>query len=340
MNEHILDSDLDLVYTEIMAATHPRDVFGSPAKNLPLPEQQQALLRRFSELQQVTNPDQYTRIVDASAAADAQLVLNELYEQAKAALKGGAAIMDFTVNDRLYHLGERIAIGEHSMLHRAIATQNGISDEVVVKIAQHEAGSTVLRQEAAYLRQFHHAHQHNPIVRVQRTLPKLIDSFAVEDRQLTVLPFLHGHKNLKEIMEHFPAGLPVGHAAWIARRVLALPITASLAGLRHNRITPEHVLVHPVTHEPMYLGWGHATPSLDTPEATDTRETGKLIWQLFGNPGDETWNAGVPPEVISMIESLTNTAEGQTRDLSQFFTDFTETIYRTLGKRYRPLNLS
>lgn len=336
MDSHILDSDLSLTYTEIMAATRPEDVFGPPATQLPLPEQQAALKKRFTALETIVDPTIYDRVIDANAAQDARETLLALYTRAEASLVGGVAVMDFTVRGITYHVGERIALGEHSVLHRAITTRNEISDEVVLKIGIDEASSAMLKNEAEYLRLFAHAHDRNPITRVRRTLPKLVDTFDVEGRQVNVLPYWHGYRNIREIVEHFDHALPVGHAAWIARRVLALPLTASLAGLHHNAVTPEHVLVHPVTHEPIYIGWAHATPLKHNISNQDMRMTGEAIWYLLGNPTTRTWNTDVPKSIADMVERLT---ASDVEDLPRFFTDFTNTIYRELGKRYRPLEL-
>lgn len=343
MNEHILDSELDLIYNEIMMASRPEDVFATPTKNLPLTEQKAAITRRFGELRKVVDPSRYTRVVDVNAAGDAHAALQKLYETALAELIEGVATMEFTIHRTTYHVGERIAIGENSVLHRAIATKDGISDDVVLKIAHDANGSKVLATEAEYLRSFRSVEGRNPIMHVTRTLPELKDSFSVEGRRVTVVPYYHGRKNVREIVEHFDHNVPVGHAAWIARRVVALPITAHLAGLSHNAITPEHVLVHPITHEPIYLGWGHATPTKDDPRGDDLRATGRMLWYLFGDLDQETWNTETPDTLRTMIASLANASDrksGGSFDLSQFFTDFTAAIYKSLGKQYRPLKLN
>ena len=337
MNEHSLDSDLALMHTEIMAATRPQDVFGSPAKQLPLAQQEVALRQRFQQLQHIVNPDQYTRVVDANAAADARDTLLRLYEQAKGLLKHGTTTVQFTIRDTQYHVGERVARGENSVMHRAIATTHSTAEEVVLKIATDAEASLILKKESEYLRLFQALPDQNPVARVRRTLPKIIDSFDVDGRQVTVLPYWYGYKSVREIVENFDQQLPAGQAAWIARRVLALPLTAALAGLQHNAITPEHVLVHPITHEPIYLGWGHASPTKKAISVADMHMTGNTLWYLFGNPETQTWNADVPQPIADLIETLS--VDG-VPDLAQFFTDFTQMIYKHLGKKYRPLTIS
>ena len=81
MTEQFLDSELNLAYTEIMAATCPADVFGTPTEKLPLAKQRAVLGNRFESLKKIVDANQYTRVVDVNAAGDAMvdfaLVLGE-----------------------------------------------------------------------------------------------------------------------------------------------------------------------------------------------------------------------------------------------------------------------
>lgn len=339
MNEHILDSDLSLAYTEIMAATHPQDVFGSPAKQLPLTEQEIALGQKFTQLQSTLNPDRYTRIVDANAAADAQLVLNRLYEEAKKMLVGGSAILNFTVRNTQYHVGEELDFGTNSVLHRAIATTDNVSKEVVIKIATDEASSVALTTESEYLHSFHAARDNSPVARIRNTLPSLVDSFSVEGRQVNVLPYYHGYTSVESIINRFHHDIPVGHAAWIARRLLAFPLTAAIARVEHKAMTFDHLLVHPITHEPIYIGWAHGMPTESTPNLGNLymRDTFVLVRELFLNDRGKPV-ADAPHEIIAYL-----TKQSQNDNMIDgvaALNEFTELIYKHLGKKYRPLTLN
>ena len=338
MNEYLLDSELDLIYTEIMAATRPEDVFGQPATNLPLREQQQALQQRFEHLLTNLDPDSYTRVVDANAASDAKDKLLAWYEKAEANLVTGPSLMEFTVRDRTYHVGELIARGDHSVIHRAIATMNDVADEMAIKIALTPEESRVLGLEAEYIRSFHHAHQRDPVGRIARTLPQLIDTFSVEGRQVTVLPYYHGYRSVREILNHFNHDIPVGQAAWIGRRMLAFPLTADIANLEHTAMNFDHLLVHPITHEPIYIGWAEAKPRVSkTAAVLGMRETLALVAELFKTEHSKPV-ANTPEEITQFLEQ--KCSETGEIDGVAAFTEFTELIYKTLGKKYRPLKLT
>ncbi|MCB0117372.1 MAG: hypothetical protein KDD84_24900 [Caldilineaceae bacterium] len=341
MNEYLLDSELDLIYTEVMAATHPEDVFGSPAKQLPLREQQAALKRRFEELKTALNPEQYTRIVDANAASDAYDKLMVWYEAAKAGLVTGKSLMNFTVRKTEYQVGERIAVGDHSVVHRAIATTGGISEEVVMKIATDAEHARRLKTEAEYLRSFQYTDGRHPIARVRRTLPKLIDSFDVDGRQVNVLPYYHGFWSVRDILNHFKHRVPARHAAWIARRVLALPITTAMVEVGFEADILSHVLVHPITHEPLYIGWSDVRRNAHQSDGhmnyIDSHDALSAALALFKN-GEGEYETTEQETLGRFLDSQKYTG-GET-DMPRVFTEFTELVYQTLGKKYRPLKLT
>lgn len=339
MGHDILDSELDPVYTEIMAATRPDDVFGSPSNKLPLPQKQAALKAKWQELSTIVDPNLYTRIVDANAAADARTVLERLYEQAYKALTGGSALLTFAIEDTSFHVGEQIAVGESSVLHRAIATQGSESSEVVIKIAKHADGAAFLKREAEWLRFFHTSNERHPIARVRKTLPKLINTFEIEDQRALVLPYYHGYRSVRQIVDHFDYQLTVGHAAWIARRVLALSITAQMAGAVHTAVTKEHVLVHPITHEPMFLGWGHAsTNDSESAAEYDNHAAIEIAFSLFADASG-TLHEEIPKLLAEYLEDI-RTRSVRRDDQLPMLNEFTELVYQTLGKQYRPLKLT
>lgn len=337
MNEYLLDCELDLIYTEVMAATHPEDVFVSPAKQLPLREQQTALQLRFEELKTLLNPEQYTRVVDANAASNAYDKLLVWYEAAKTGLVTGRSLIHFTVRETEYQVGERIAIGSHSVVHRAIATTHGVSEEVVMKIASDEQHARHLTTEAEYLHFFQHVDRRHPIARVRRTLPKLINAFKVDGRQVNVLPYYHGYRSVREILDHFDHRVPAGHAAWIARRVLALPMTTAMVDVGFEADILSHVLVHPITHEPLYIGWSDVQPGRGQGNRVDSRVALSAALSLFQNVEGEYETA--PQESLGRFLDTQRAARGEI-NMPHVFTEFTEIVYATLGKEYQPLKLT
>jgi len=339
MNEHILDSDLLLAYTEIMAATRPQDVFGSPAKHLSTSQQERAVHQTFTSLLHTVEPKQYTRLIDVNAAADAKEVLLNLYQSALAEFNIESTLMDFVIRNIRYQIKKWIAYERNATLYLTIATKEDEAKEVVLKIAKNEAGSASLANEAQYLRSFHTTHQNNPVVKIRKTLPSLLDSFNVEGRLVNVLPYYHGYKSVDTIINHFHHELPVGQAAWIARRMLAFPLTAAIAGIEHKAMTFEHLLVHPITHEPIYIGWAHGTIPATKPDLgnLDMRETFVQVRELFLNERG-TAVAGAPYEILAYLKE--QTLHERKVDGTVALNEFTDLIYKHLGKQYRPLTLN
>lgn len=338
MSEHILDSDLALVYNEILAATCPSDVFGSPVKQQSQSQQERAIEQTFQSLLQVVEPDQYTRVIDANAAVDAREILTKLYEQALAAFEIGTTLVDFTVRETKYQVKKLMMYSTNSVLYRATATIGGASEEVVIHIATNKEGSSILKTEAENLRSFQTAHSNHPITRVTNTLPTLVDSFNVEGRQINILPYYHRYRSVEEILNYFHHVLPVGHAAWIARRLLAFPLTAAMAGVAHKAMTFDHLLVHPVTHEPIYTSWGNSVPAKTADlRNLDMKETFLRVKELFT---DERFlfTGDTPLEIRTFLNH--QCVQDELIDGVAALNEFTELIYKTLGKKYRPLTLN
>lgn len=342
MSTDILDSDLSPVYTEVMAATRPEDVFGD-LTGVTAESKVPALKEQYEALKVVLNPKVYTRVVDAAAASDALLELERLYKEALTLLCSTLANVTLNINGTLYDVLERLAYGEHSVLYKALpqathkkgATQNA----VVLKVAKSNEHSPFLAREAEHLRFFQGANDRHPIAGVRRTLPKLLDSLNYQGREILVLPFYDGYLSVEDIRSYFHGSLPAGHAAWIARRLLAFPLTAAMAGLRHEAMNLNHLLVHPITHEPLYLGWSHATPDRALQErfpVMDLRDTFALILHLFQDDRNVIVE-DVPPKLVGYLKQQCR--ETGEVDGVNTISEFTELIYQELGKKYRPLKL-
>ena len=132
----------------------------------------------------------------------------------------------------------------------------------------------------------------------------------------------------------------------------------------HNSINPDHILLHPTTHDPIYLGWAH---SLDTSkgigriqfaidkwhdwyppevlrkekptERTDIYMVGETLITLFG---DNTKSKSLPKDLPADIASIIRGAvsEDPSRrpiDAYSFMQDMTSAIRRNWGKAYQPL---
>lgn len=235
--------------------------------------------------------------------------------------------------------------GDLSMIYRA---QDLRSDRaVLVKIALTPTANAALSWEATLAG------------RSEPCLPQILDSFRMPSTggtafQVLVYAVRPGYVSLTEIMERYPNGLDPRDAAWICRRVLGQCVVAKSLGVVHGAIVPDHVLVHPLTHEPIHIGWAHArelhgevaprltavidrwrgwyppsvlarkpcTPTLDLEMAA------KTMLALFGP------EEAVPQELSKLLYDCARGKEGDARAVLSRFTDM---IRRLWGRQYRPL---
>jgi len=368
MEHTYLDDELLPVFNQVMEAIRPEDVFGSISVLLPLREERAILQEKRDCLATVVDPNKYTRLIDAQAATDAAARLSELYKAAETKLQSGSyaeqqhAHVLVSGNVR-YHLGQKIADGDISVLYRAIAVDDNVSNEVILKIARDSKANEYLKREAGVLAYFDRVHNRHTVAHIRPTLPTLLTQFVAEEKIILVLPWYHGHRSVRHIVEHFGKNLPIAHAAWIARRVAAFPITAKIAGMVHTAITPEHLLIHPVTHEPIYLGWGSSQDATRAKSLThiskhyrhwyppevlqknppthqsDIYMAGKTLIYLFG--GDEQTNtlpAVVPDNVARIIHACVED-DPNTRfaDGAELFNELTSAIRSVWGRKYQAL---
>ena len=161
---------------------------------------------------------------------------------------------------------------------------------VLVKIAADPTCNPLLEAEARVLKKLQNA-AWNPTAPIRQFLPVLLDSFLVSNEhyqqfRVNVMRYSPEHVSLSDIMQAFTGGLDPRDAAWIARRVVAQAQSAQLAGLVHGAITPDHVLVHPTSHEPLHIGWLHAVE-------VSGKKTGCIEFVI------DRWKDWYPPEVFA-----------------------------------------
>lgn len=261
---------------------------------------QKYLKRRYRELVRLTHPDQVEATERQLANSVFPLLVN-LYEAAKAALTAGyydevrptaaaaasgkpvditmrSATTEYTVEASIWKTGD------FSNLHLA-KTSAGL--EVLVKVAAHESANAFLAKEATFYRGLN---AKSDLVGLRRYLPELLDAFTVTEgkEQYRVNVFRHrqGFVSLTDVHAAYPKGLDPRDAAWIWRRLLAQALAAEAMGMVHGAIVPDHVLVHPDTHEPLHIGWLHG---VEKPQERQARLTTVI----------DRWRDWYPPEVFA-----------------------------------------
>ncbi|MBM3272745.1 hypothetical protein FJY94_05780 [Candidatus Kaiserbacteria bacterium] len=364
---------LDSVEQRIAQATRFADVFGAVVG--PSVQARQSLLRRsFAQLAKFVHPD-HVPAAFQKRAQDAFDTLNKLRDSAHEALSAGTydshVLMGaersvvLTSSMRQYVVDElAYATGDYSVLHRARAG----SEPFVLKIAREPACNAALERDMAVRSRFADTAyvRHG---RIGSFVPKTADTFLVEEggRRLRVeaMPFQDGFVSVEDLLTTYPRGLLPEDAGWVARRVMAQAIAAQAARVVHTAIIPEHVLVHPLSREPLHLGWAHALDAdvsarvtqivgrrrayyppevfaherVGTP--TDIYMAGKVIIALFGGDVERnTLPRSLSEEVRRSILACTHVSPScRPQTPREALDGFTRAIRAAWGKTYRPLVL-
>ncbi len=366
------------VATQLSGATSFIAIFGT----LPTGDKtvQKAYLRKqFGFLARIVHPDQsppeYKR-----EAADAFRELNALRHAAEEAIMRGAydspiakATADPFESDvfELASAGATYRLrnapyreGDLSILYRGSATGSA-TGPVIAKVAREPAMNSQLEQEAILVRRAGEAPAGTPLAGISRFLPRLIDTMLVDGEKNTrfranVFRFDSDLVSVADIMRAYPKGLEPVQAAWVARRIIAQTLAASMLCVVHGAITPDHVLVNPFTHDPVHIGWAHAIakgritlvsdrwrdiypPEVflkkDADHRTDIYMAAATIVRLLGGSAErKELPASVPIEISKLVlRCLEESPVRRPQDGLQLLDEFTSVIRKQWGRAYRPL---
>jgi hypothetical protein len=264
--------DVEAVAKTLTSATSFLPLFGK-LDGSDIKTNRRSIRKQFAYLAQIVHPD---HVPDAPALAEKTFEhLRALFNAADDAITDGTYDKPFSaghkhgskiIGEDSFELQSKTSIyrcantpyrtGDFSVLYRAQINKN----DVLVKIASDPTANPLLETEGARLKRFRTL----PIMKgIVSFIPELLDSFVIRgpDRRqyrANVMGYKPGVLSLTDIVAAFPGGLVPQHASWIARRVIAQTVAASMAGLVHGSITPDHVLVDPIKHEPLHIGWLHS----------------------------------------------------------------------------------
>jgi hypothetical protein len=356
-------------------------VFGSLPVDDP-GELNAGLRARFAYLARIVHPDQAPTAAKARAAdvfADLQrlrrgaerAIADGTYDKpipADTLSAGAAAATVLRSPTASYRLDATpMRSGDFSRLYRG-RTCDAASRPVIVKIAAAPTDNPALEQEARIVGRFHGAPAGSPLRGTARYVPTLLDSFLLPDAagrrfRANVMPFEAGFVALADVIAAYPDGLDPRDAAWICRRVLAQTLAAAMAGVVHGALTPDHVLVHPLSHEPRHIGWAHALagggriarivtrwrdwypPEVFDKQNVDHRSdlymAGKTMLRLFGgDPARNTLPPAVPGDLARVVLRCVREARAERpHDGRQVLDAFTRVVRGLWGTVYRPLTL-
>lgn len=261
---------------------------------------------------------------------------------------------------------EPLCQGDFSVLYRG--TKQGAKPELVLaKVASDPTSNAWLEKEAALLRTIAGAKPDSAIAGIRRFLPQIKDTFLFVGEKntryrTTISVWVPDMVSITDIMKAYPAGLDPSEA-WPLRRIIAQTLAASMLGVVHGAIVPDHVLVDPFKHEPLHIGWAHAVkkgekitqiidrwrdcypPEVFAKKAVDHRTdiymAGATIVKLLGGSVErKSLPAAVPKELATLVlRCLENSPKSRPQDGLELLNEFTRVIRKIWGRNYRVLTI-
>lgn len=377
---------LSAILDQLKSATTLSAIFGALPKGTHQ-RQHAAVRKHFGYLVQLVHPDKveqhlkkqaeeaFRRLQELRAAADRAIDQGSYDEPmiGTGATTGTSSSMDSIILQSsidTYELPvDPTWTGDFSALYRARTLSS--HQAVILKIAATPKDNSLLEREARLLARFTGPKAKASLQAISRFVPHLLDTFLVageRGQRLRVNVTLDRPNvlSLTDIRRTFPDGLDPRDAAWIWRRVLGQTLAASMAGVVHGAIVPDHVLVEPITHEPVHLGWLHALDrSVGTPRITsimtrwrdfyppevfnkhpvdhrsDLYMAGQtMIYLVGGDVHRKTLPSGFPDRVgRCILRCVHDIPARRPSDGRVVLDDFTRVIRETWGRVYRPLTM-
>jgi hypothetical protein len=374
-----MTSPLEAVSDQLAKARSFADIFG-PVTGGDTKTRKQLLKKQYAILAKLTHPDRAAH-ADVEQANTVFAELSAMHRRALEALEAGRYEKPFNAHPHTgtadtatvtivsgsvtYQLeAEPFAEGDFSNLHRGMTTDGR---PVFAKIATDPTMNPYLVGEASLLSR---AKTEPAMTGVLPFLPNLLDSVILteagnEQYRVNLFDWSPGLVSLADIKAAYPNGVRPEDAAWIWRRVLGQTLAANMLGVVHGAIVPDHVLVHPTTHEPLHIGWAHAverpqerharvTTIIDRwrdwypPEVlareipshqTDLYMAGKtMVYLLGGDVARDRFPSHTPKAIEKLVRRCLSTDVGRRpRDGLALMREFTGEITQLWGREYRPL---
>lgn len=312
---NMLNSELVLVADKLKAANRPEEVFG------PKPEDVQRVFRR---LVKVCYPDRYQAAEDKVAAKDAFECLAKWREQADAKCDHGTygtdapapskapATITIETKKRIYVLTDLIAEGDLCDVYRC--HWDGVPEGGFAKVVRNPRNNDLMKAEVDTLK-----HVVTLIVNGgcwantednTRRYPEVVDSVTTTDasgmrRAVNILKHEPGLVTLSSVMAKFNGVVDMRDLAWMASRALVAMTLAHRYDIIHCAIVPDHILVHPVTHQGILIDWCYAV------KAGNPAKAMSLKWEKLYPPEVKLKKPlGVSTDIFMWASSFVEAAGG------------------------------
>lgn len=318
---------LQELLTKLRLAKTPGDVFGADGD----------VMSQYLAMARIAHPDKYT---DASD--------KELADEAFRRLQAFKAMLDkkpvvITSKKRSFSVTARIGSGDVSDVYQA-------DDGYVVKVAKTTSYNGMVQAEAKTLKTLQAKADDHPI---RHFLPTLHDSFNIgkgrTGRSANVYePTVHDKLyTLEQVKLKYPNGIDAADAAWMLNRLLTVLAFSHSFDVVHCGILPSHVMIDPVNHGLLLVGWTQASAPRATLQSVSAKYRSLYPPEVLAKkPMDQTMdiymaaesinyivNPGtVPSEVRSVLRSMLLRQDGRQPSAQEAKEDFGVALERVYGK--------
>jgi hypothetical protein len=247
----------DLV-SKLKAAQHPEDIFGNDLEG------------KFRELAKALHPDLHKGKAAAKLAEEGFKELGKWHMIAKEKVKKGAwgdptwmSPITLSTKKSTYILTRRIISGDVANVYVGTSTTDSIaSSPCAIKVCRSPANNDLLNNEQEILSYLWNDAKTKG-VKAMTHIVKFRESMEMAAgparKRVNVCHLAHGYYTLAEVKLAYPGGIDVRDGAWMFNRLLGALLVMQQAGVVHNAVLPDHILVHPEKHNAKLCGWSYAT---------------------------------------------------------------------------------
>lgn len=255
-----LRDDLHAHAARFRAAKRPADVFG-PLNGPDLAARLQRLGEIYRALALEMHPDRYVHSAELGDLATELFVQlsgwrDEAERQLRRVAAGGGHF--FEVRGTRFAVLTTLPGGDVCDVFTVCNPEEPASEPLVLKVATDPANNDLLDNEVQALHRLWSAPQLEIDV-FGRYLPRLLAGATLPDgRRANLLSLADGYVTLAQVQAAYPKGVDGRTISWMGNRVLELLAWVHRCGVVHGAVTPDHVLVHPVTHGCTLVDWCYA----------------------------------------------------------------------------------
>ena len=333
----------------LKAATAPEDVFGGVAA----PD---ALKRRYHDLAKMVHPDG-KKDKALAEATEAFQRLGAWHVAAKTKMANGTygdrlvmSPVTLKIKKTVYTITRKIPDGDVAN----VFTGTSGADKLCFKICRNSLINNDLLVNERDILNYLWNEAKTAKLKAMAHIVKFRDSFetgTLSHSRTNVCQLAEGYYNLAEVASAYPKGLDLRDAAWMFNRVLGALLICQQAGVVHNAILPEHILIHPDKHNAKLCGWSYATRgrvkakaivpsrrSLYAPElldgkltttATDLHMLAATIWTIIDA-------ATVPRNIMGFFKQFALSQKLRPQGAWEVFEELSKELEKAFGpKKFR-----